>query len=414
MKVNNQELLNKLIWSLAQGKDIPYLSLLLAQEISLPVMVTNEVNRILAFHDLSGTGPRVGDIFPVEVDTNVYMDGLGSDLSDVHFDERSFICQDVIIKYCSLRIQVNSNLFGNLIVFTGERKFEIAEKKSILSAVPVFSLALKNAWEKRKEHQQFQDEFIRDVIYNNYESKATIYDKARLWNWKFQGPFVVAVLEVNSERLRMARELGPQLFNRQIPIYASINNQMVIILSLDGLNRTKVRSNLNKFFAELNRLLTDAGIDTVKLGVGLAVQVVTDLYRSYQEAKIALELGKSFELGTLHYFEDIGFLKFVFTQPIQELRSFCQMVLGKVIAYDLEMNTELVATLSTYLESKCQITECAKRLYIHENTLRNRMKKIEELCEYDLRRTDHLVNVYIALRIYKLGFEITSNFFSNY
>ncbi|MGI1659717.1 MAG: PucR family transcriptional regulator [Desulfitobacterium sp.] len=68
------------------------------------------------------------------------------------------------------------------------------------------------------------------------------------------------------------------------------------------------------------------------------------------------------------------------------------------------METDLLSTLRTHINQKCQISNTSKVLYIHENTLRNRLKKIEQLLNLDLNRVDHLVNIYIALQILNMDY----------
>ena len=99
----------------------------------------------------------------------------------------------------------------------------------------------------------------------------------------------------------------------------------------------------------------------------------------------------------------LGFLKFIFTAPAQELQEFAGRTLGRIIAHDLEAETDLLNTLKAYINQRCQIANCAKVLYVHENTLRNRLKKIEQMLSLDLTRVDHLVNVYIALQILNMN-----------
>jgi|GEM_PF-3403716 Sugar diacid utilization regulator len=401
--------LYELISSLVQGKDIPYLTLLLARNINCPVMVTDRVNRIISYHDLVGSGPKVKGFFPITVNLKDSIQNdfsFAADFSDIQFHQGQFEEEGRILNYCFLEIWENKSFQGCLIMFINLRKLETLSMEIISSAALTISLVLKNAREKRNENEQFQDEFIRDVLYNNYESKASISAKASLWNWKFGRSLDIAVMDMDPNKLIIARELGPLLFNGENPIYALINNQLVIILNLDGITKSQVRGSVDKFFNEFSARLKDVSIDPVRLGIGLPVDTITELYKSYQEAKVALELGRVFDKGTSCYFEDMGFLKFIFTQPAKELQDYYQLNLGDLITYDLKIETDLVSTLSTYINCNCQVSECAKTLYIHENTLRNRLKKIEQVCGHDLRRIDHILNLYIALQISKLGDEV--------
>ncbi|RJQ87868.1 helix-turn-helix domain-containing protein [Amycolatopsis panacis] len=52
---------------------------------------------------------------------------------------------------------------------------------------------------------------------------------------------------------------------------------------------------------------------------------------------------------------------------------------NEVIRYDLRHGTALAATLDTYLSRRCSATETAGDLFIHRNTLRQRLGRIEEL-----------------------------------
>lgn len=53
--------------------------------------------------------------------------------------------------------------------------------------------------------------------------------------------------------------------------------------------------------------------------------------------------------------------------------------------YDDEMHSELVKTLQAYLAATCNQVETASALFIHPNTLRNRLQRIQELTGLDLK-----------------------------
>ncbi len=59
----------------------------------------------------------------------------------------------------------------------------------------------------------------------------------------------------------------------------------------------------------------------------------------------------------------------------------------------------LIQTLAVYLETHCQISETAKRLYVHRNTIIYRLEKIEELLGKSLKDPDTTLHLRLALRI---------------
>lgn len=402
-------LLQKVIKDLVLGKNISFIILQLAESLGRPVILTNGVNRIMVLHDPAGLEIKVEEIFPVspmKINEEEFFNG-----SCKIFGQGQYHVDNKTYNYQYLPLQAAGQCFGYCIVLNSASSeksalfdlLEDREKEIINQTAIALLLAIKNNLVWYAEQEQFKDEFIRDILYNNYDSKANIREKARLWHWDIEGPMLIIVLESEIEKLAMAREIIPNSFNHKIPICAHINDQLVIILKVNRLEKVKrMRSSLQDFIRELFNRFQFYKIGQPVIGVGSAVAEVTELHKTYQEAKIALELGKVFQQGPVCYFEEMGFLKFIFTQPALELQEYSQMILGPVLKHDIETGNVLMDSLRVYIDCKCQITECAKTLFVHENTLRNRIKKIEELTGLDLRRVDHMVNVYIALRILKL------------
>ena len=64
---------------------------------------------------------------------------------------------------------------------------------------------------------------------------------------------------------------------------------------------------------------------------------------------------------------------------------FINPALKVLMDYDAVHETELVKTLDAYLCATCNLTRTAKQLYVHPNTLRNRLKHIMTITGCDLR-----------------------------
>jgi DNA-binding PucR family transcriptional regulator len=75
--------------------------------------------------------------------------------------------------------------------------------------------------------------------------------------------------------------------------------------------------------------------------------------------------------------------------------------LRRLLVYDQEHNTALLATLEEFLLRRGNISATSEALYIHPNTLRQRLRRISDLTGIDLGRDDWLV-VEVALKLLKL------------
>src|SRR5882762_9778771 len=69
--------------------------------------------------------------------------------------------------------------------------------------------------------------------------------------------------------------------------------------------------------------------------------------------------------------------------------------------YDERYNSSLTGTLEHYLEARSVVAQVARDLYIHPNTLRKRLERIEELTGLDLG-VENLLCLELAIKLARL------------
>jgi hypothetical protein len=87
------------------------------------------------------------------------------------------------------------------------------------------------------------------------------------------------------------------------------------------------------------------------------------------------------------------------TVPASVLRTFRERLLGPLLAYDDHHRAELLPTLREFLACSGSWNTCAAKMYVHVNTVRYRIRRIEELTGRDLSCLDDQVDFFLALRI---------------
>lgn len=134
-----------------------------------------------------------------------------------------------------------------------------------------------------------------------------------------------------------------------------------------------------------------------RAGVSYEFQDFTAFPNFYQQALAALELGKQkapdewshrFERYALDYFTRYGTSR-------MHARHLCHPDLIRLHQYDLENRTNLLTTLQSYLNCGQNATTTAAELYIHRNTLYQRMTKIESLIQSNL--SDPATRLYMQI-----------------
>ena len=84
--------------------------------------------------------------------------------------------------------------------------------------------------------------------------------------------------------------------------------------------------------------------------------------------------------------------------PDPVLQSFCDRLLGPLASYDAHHDAELLATLRSFLACDGSWSACAQQLYVHVNTVRYRIGRIEALTGRDLSALTDRVDFFLALR----------------
>jgi DNA-binding PucR family transcriptional regulator len=89
--------------------------------------------------------------------------------------------------------------------------------------------------------------------------------------------------------------------------------------------------------------------------------------------------------------------------PESVRRAYREGLLGPLEEYDDRHGSELLGTLETFLETCGSWQRSAELLYVHVNTLRYRVQRIEELTGRDLMSMRGRTDLYLALRLRNAG-----------
>jgi DNA-binding PucR family transcriptional regulator len=101
-------------------------------------------------------------------------------------------------------------------------------------------------------------------------------------------------------------------------------------------------------------------------------------------------------------FDDLGVLRILHNENEYEIRTFVKEWLGNLLDYDMRRRTDLVQTLSHYLDCGGNYDETAAALLIHRSTLRYRLQRIRDITGLDLNNVDSRLNLHVATRAWQV------------
>jgi sugar diacid utilization regulator len=152
----------------------------------------------------------------------------------------------------------------------------------------------------------------------------------------------------------------------------------------------------------LRRLHSEVGVPT-GVGVSNPCSGPASFRAGFEEARHAL-IGASLlspQPGVMTY-DELGPYKYLLRMSLDSsVRDSHREAVNRLTEYDRERHTALVPTLEEFLHRHGSISATSEALYVHPNTLRQRLDRITAVAGIDLRRDDWLM-VEIALKLVRL------------
>src|SRR4051812_45133923 len=140
------------------------------------------------------------------------------------------------------------------------------------------------------------------------------------------------------------------------------------------------------------------------VGVSSFYGDVGDLGRAIQEAELVLDVLRRSDVPIA---EDIGtgtyrLLFRVLASHPEEVRSFYEDTVAPLVAYDAQYSTDLVGTLSAYLERNCNMNATASAIYAHRHTVAYRLERVKELTGLDPLLSEDRERLGLGLKAYRI------------
>jgi sugar diacid utilization regulator len=145
---------------------------------------------------------------------------------------------------------------------------------------------------------------------------------------------------------------------------------------------------------------------TVSVGIGRYKSDPALLPDAYSEAEVALEIGHRINgPSSVSTFEGTGTYKLLFRvlqENPEELEAFYGETLEPVVRYDSRYGTELVHTLTTYLDNDASTVKTATDLFAHRHTIRYRLDRVGELTGLDVDKSEDREQLTLGIKTMQL------------
>jgi len=240
--------------------------------------------------------------------------------------------------------------------------------------------------------------FVKNIISDNI-LLGDIYTQAKELHFVSEAPRVALLVRqlgpVDVTAIDVIQNLFP---DKQTDFVISINETDVALIKqlpegVDAKELQKIAKQIS------NAIAQELGVKVV-IGIGTVVSHIRDLARSYKEAGVAIDVGKVFETEkSIINYENLGIGRLIYQLPTILCQMFLQEVFKKNPIDALDQETLL--TINKFFENNLNVSETARKLFVHRNTLVYRLEKIKKLTGLDLREFDDAITFKVALMVKK-------------
>lgn len=238
---------------------------------------------------------------------------------------------------------------------------------------------------------------ITDSRHINYEAELEYYGYLR-------GVAYRVVVIHKSKKGKIANDVADRLqlmisnirnqIHRKIFLLNRMNQFVLLIPDTKGIEIEYTFEDILQNLMKVIEEQEDASL--YQTGVSDWAEHPSQLPKCYEQVRRVFERGRYFFPDkNILYYSDLGIFSIVDLEDTCELEHIVHSSLGNLAGQE-----ELIHTLQTYIECDMNMQETANRLFIHVNTMKYRLKKINALLPEELSKS-RLFHIQAGIYLYR-------------
>lgn len=241
-----------------------------------------------------------------------------------------------------------------------------------------------------------RNNFVQNLLLDNL-LLVDIYSQAKKLHMDTEAVRVVFLVETRDEKDALALEAVRSVFApRSQDVITAVDQKNIVVVKTVG-ERDNYET-LEEIAGMLAKMLNTDEADRVRVAYGTMVSQIKDVSKSYKEAKMAMEVGRIFypeKTVTAYHTLGIGRLIYQLPQPL------CEMFMREIFGENLPdtFDEETLTTIEKFFDNNLNVSETARQLFVHRNTLVYRLEKLQKTTGLDIRVFEDAMTFKIALMV---------------
>lgn len=247
-------------------------------------------------------------------------------------------------------------------------------------------------YEKRVDRNRFYQQLILDNLL-----LVDVHSQAKKMNLEINVPRIVYLVEQKKKGDSILLDTMKAIYdNGSKDVVTSVDESHIILIKT--LAKTDTYDDVNRIAKTIVDTLSMEALVHVRVAYGTIIDELKDVSKCYKEASMALDVGRIFyaHKDVLAY-NELGIGRLIYQLPY----SLCEMFLKEVFRGDAldQFDKETLTTVNAFFENDLNISETARKMYLHRNTLGYRLDKIQKTTGLDVKKFDDALTFKIAIMV---------------
>lgn len=234
-------------------------------------------------------------------------------------------------------------------------------------------------------------ELMKNILFTNVD-KTYALEQAKFYGYDLSDAYCVVVIKPDNEQnyqTEVTNCLRKQISenNASCP-YMLLQHYSNIIVFIKDIGKDALLKIFKNVYESFHSIYPDTKL---LIGAGNSYKDIENYKKSYRHALKALSSIRNHS-SYIAFYEELGFIRLIADSSTDvEIHNYVMSVLGNIVDEENISKIPLLETLDEYQKNNFNIAKTAEVLYIHRNTLLQRLEKIEnvlgkELKDYNVRR----------------------------
>lgn len=406
-----------LIQKILEGKTLEHITIYIEQELNNPVLICNEKGKAIA-----------GSANPDQVFTLWKQLKKSTEIQESHHPMHPEIRKMVSGEIQLLHLTIQSDVIHNGEFFIlSQAGRSLNEQEVTIAEQAVVAAAL---WFSRnsaviKAESRMQNEFLLNLAKGEKMSEEHVSSHAEFFRYNLDSPYVCIVgfpenlkdllkqdpsfshsrkksLERMSIYIKEGMLYAAENVQRQI-LYAYEDDEVIIFLETsNSLNSDTVNQFLDLVERRFSHLLPGV---TFSWGIGKDKDGIWNYENSFKKAKAALDMGRSQRgIGKRINFDETQINRLLLNLAInEEVQDITISIVSPLVEYDAKRDMDLINTFTVYKNNNGNVSQTARELNLHRQSLLYRLRKIESLTMLSLVDPDDLFLLNFSIKVWSTG-----------